>query len=106
MYFNKLIRRAHLERDIDALPCVNIHAYIVGGEFREAFVLNADCVEADLDVEEIVITAIVRGDLVFDACVTAGERHCGLRNRSPASVLDSAEDFGGLELAEEQTAGT
>ena len=100
MHLNKLIRRAHLERDIDALARVNIYANIVGSEFRESFVLNADRVKADFDIEEIVATAIVGCDLVFDPRLTTGERHGGFRNCGARCVFYSAENLGGFELAE------
>src|SRR6476646_8447455 len=103
MYFDKLIRSADLETDIHALARIHVDADIASGELREALVLDGDLIETDLDVEKVVVAAVVGADLGFDARVLAAKRHERFRNGRAGSIRDGAKYFGGFKLAEEQS---
>src|SRR6476620_10284291 len=101
VYLDELIRSADLEADIDTLAGIYVDADITGSEFRESFVFDSHSVETDLDIEEVVVAAVVGNNLIFDAGFLACESNRGFRNGGAGGILYGAENLSGLELADQ-----
>ena len=84
---------AHLHRDIDALPCVDIHRDIRCFEFRKAGEFRRDLVSSHAYIEEIVIASTVSCGFCLNARVLVRQCHGNVRRGRACGVVNRSEDF-------------
>ena len=93
VYFDKLIRGADLERHVHALARIHVDADIVSGEFREALVLDGDRIETDLDVEKVVVAAVVGHCFHFNARLFVAQRDRRFRRDGAGRVPNGPQHW-------------
>jgi hypothetical protein len=93
-----------LQRDIDALASIDVHAN-VGGEFGKAVVLGGDLVLADRYVQKVVVSLIIGGGFLLNTGALIAERHRCVGYQSAGGVANGSQDFGRFGLSVRRASG-
>ena len=92
--------RAHLQREVHALPRADVHHDIGRDFFREAPGFGGHLVSADLDVGKGVVAVFVGGGFRLDAGIHVEQRQRRLGDNGSRMIPNGPQDFGGAELRE------